>query len=218
MKVQTDIFLMGLIVGWGPCFTHCALILLPYIAGIHKGWRESLKATLIFSLAKIIPYIILSLIAASLGNLMVRCYYESSLSIIVFLIISLLLIISGLFLMVGGASKFSFCDKVKDKFLVRKRKGLILLGLLVDFSPCIPLFGVLAYIAYESKTILDGLILGSCFALGNLLSPLILLGVLAGGMLSFALRKPIVNKIINIILGSFLIYFGIRILVGLSVF
>lgn len=216
MKVQTDIFIMGLVLGWGPCLSFCAPILIPYIAGIHKGWKEGLKATLIFSFARIIPYIILSIIAASLGSVLIGRYYESTLAKNIFLIIASFIILLGILLIIGRFPKLSYCDRFLQREITGKMKGLVLLGVLIGFSPCIPLFGVLAYIAFVSKSVLHGLFLGSCFALGTLLSPLILLGTLAGGLPTFILRKAIISKIFNIICGISLIYFGVKILIQLG--
>lgn len=86
---------------------------------------------------------------------------------------------------------------------------MVLLGIMIGLAPCLPLFGVLTYIAFNSQNFLHGAFLGLTFGMGALISPLILIGPLAGGTATLLLKKPLVYKIFGYLCGLILIYLGI---------
>ncbi|HID94113.1 MAG TPA: hypothetical protein EYP60_08465 [bacterium (Candidatus Stahlbacteria)] len=214
MKVSTDIFIMGIMLGWGPCLYFCTPILIPYIAGTQKGWLKGLRASLIFSFSRVIAYIMLAIIAASLGHILLRKHYESEIGSIVYLVVGLVIVLLGLAILIGKIPRLHLCQRFANGITRNSTAGIALLGLLIGLSPCIPLFGVLAYIAVESSNVIQGLFYGACFGAGTLLTPLIPMGVLAGGISSLIARKPIIFDIVSRFCGCFLIYIGVRLLIS----
>lgn len=212
MKIYIDVFILGVTLGWGPCLSFCSPILIPYIAGTQKGWWAGLRTSLGFSLARIIPYVILSLISATLGQYLINRLYQTPLGTGAAVAAGVFVLLLGILIVLEKPQPFHFCPAGKrigaDGF-----KEAILLGLLVGFAPCIPLLGLLTYIAFNSVNFLHGASLGLVFGLGTLISPLILLGPLAGQTGSLLLKKPLVYKIFTRICGIVLIYFGTGLLI-----
>ena len=87
--------------------------------------------------------------------------------------------------------------------------SIAIVGLLIGFSPCIPLFGVLSYIAFESKTIFDGIFYALCFGAGTMISPLIPIGVLASGLQDLIKLNKVI-EIIRRVCGIYLVYIGMK--------
>ncbi|MDI6839712.1 MAG: sulfite exporter TauE/SafE family protein [bacterium] len=204
---------MGITLGWGPCLSFCSPILVSYIAGTQRGWLSGLWNILVFSFVRVSAYIILAGIAASIGQLVVRNYYESAFGRLLYPIVGIVIVILGILIILNKSPNFQFCSKFIKNTLQNNLKGVIILGLLIGFSPCIPLFGVLTYIAFEAKTLLQAIFYGSCFGAGTILTPLIPIGILAGGIPSIILRKPKVLDIFIRICGAILVYFGIKLII-----
>ena len=214
MKVSTDIFIMGILLGWGPCLAFCAPIVVPYIAASQKGWLKGFRAALIFSVSRILPYMLLALVASSLGHLLIRRYYESRIGLSIYLLAGLFILILGILLILGKNPHWRICQILTKHTTGNSLKGIISLGLLIGFAPCIPLFGGLTYIAFVSQNFFQGLFYGACFGAGTLLSPLLLFGLVAGGLPPLILRKPVVYNIFSRLCGCLLVYFGIRLISG----
>lgn len=213
MKVSTDIFIMGIILGWGPCLSFCAPIIFPYIMATQSRWLKGLKSVIVFSLSRIISYIILALIATAFGQLVISKFYESKMGENIYLIIGLFILSIGIILLLGKSPNLKFCQILHKYTTSGSLKSLIIFGLLIGFSPCIPLLGILAYITLVSKNILYGGFLGLCFGLGTLLSPLIPLGILSGGLPKLLFRREKFLDIFNRICGIFLIYLGFQLVI-----
>ena len=214
MKVSTDIFIMGVCLGWGPCLSFCAPVIIPYIAASQSGWLKGLRAVIVFSLSRVAPYMILALIASSLGQLLIRRYYESKAGMVVYLVAGIFISILGLFFLFGQRPGVKICRPLAKSMTRSSLKELIGLGLMIGFTPCIPLFGVLTYIAFVSENIFEGLFYGVCFGVGTLLSPLLLFGCVAGGLSTLLLRKPSIYRFFSRVCGGFLFYFGVRLAIS----
>ncbi|MBN2097613.1 MAG: sulfite exporter TauE/SafE family protein [Candidatus Omnitrophica bacterium] len=208
MKIYIDVFVAGVTLGWGPCLYFCAPILLPYIAGAQKDWLAGLKISLAFSLARILPYTILSIISATLGQYLIRRFYQGFEGLIIYFAVGGLITLLGIIILIGKSAQFHSCLPFK-KIAAKGVKEMFLLGLIVGLAPCIPLLGVLAYIAVYAEHFWQGALLGVLFGLGTLVSPLILLGPLAGETARLLFKKPLVYKIFSRICGLFLLYLGI---------
>lgn len=79
---------------------------------------------------------------------------------------------------------------------------MVLLGLVVGVSPCLPLLGVLTEIMFIADKFYQGWLLGLAFGLGTLISPLLVLGTLAP-------LVPLKTQRLNFICGLLLIAAGL---------
>lgn len=205
---------MGVMLGWGPCLSFCTPILISYIAGSQQGWLRGLWNVLVFSVTRVLAYIILAIVAVSIGHTVVRSCYETSFGQYIYLGVSIIVILLGVLLLLNKSPHFRLCRRLIKSPIRNNVGGMSVLGLIIGFSPCIPLFGVLAYIAFEAKSLFQAVFYGACFGAGTILTPLIPMGILAGGFPSLLLRKPVIFDIFTRICGCFLIYFGIKLITG----
>ncbi len=212
MKISTDLFIMGITLGWGPCLGFCSPIIASYIAGTQKGWTRGLWNTLIFSFTRVVAYIILANIAFLMGHMVIRNYYESKAGQFIYLGVGVVIIILGILLIFNKNPHYGFCKRFIKNPLQNNLKGTVLLGFIIGFAPCIPLFGVLAYIAFESRNLLEASFYGGCFGAGTFLTPLIPIGILAGGIPTLISRKHKIYDILTRICGGILVYFGIKVI------
>ncbi|MFH1245487.1 MAG: sulfite exporter TauE/SafE family protein [Candidatus Omnitrophota bacterium] len=212
MKLFLDVFMIGVALSWGQCLAFCAPIMLPYVAATQQGWREGYKAGLVFSLARIIPYVILSLLSAGLGRCIISKAYESYAGAVVDGIMGGCLVVLGIVIISKQSLHFWGCPSVKTHPAPGDspggRKGLFLLGLLTGFAPCVPMIGLLVYIAFKAENLLQGALFGLAFGIGTLVSPLFLFASLSGGAAGFLRKKPQVYKVFSGICGLILLYFG----------
>jgi sulfite exporter TauE/SafE len=213
MKTSTDIFLMGIMLGWGPCLSFCLPIITPLIAGTQKGWGRGLWSILVFSLSRILAYLVLAIVAAGIGQLIVRRYYESTFGCLIYPIVGVIVVVIGVHLALGRGHKSLGCRKSFGLHGRDGLKGMAILGLLIGFSPCVPLFGVLTYIALEARTLVQACYYGACFGVGTLLTPLIPVGALAGGIPSLV-QWPRVFDIMRRLCGGYLVYVGVKLVLS----
>ena len=195
------LLLQGFFLGYGPCLMTCAPILLPYVLS-KKHWKEGLIATLEFSLARLLVYVILGGVAGYIGAFLVQFYFTTLFSFYIKGALAFVLILIGLLIMFGKGTQLGFCRI--------ERGNMFLLGLLVGLSPCFPLVGILLEIALLSDSLIKGMIYSFAFSIGTIISPLLILGAIAphvGTKVSQKLRE------------GFVFVCGILIiLMGLSVF
>ena len=202
---------MGIMAGWGPCLSFCAPIVLPLIAGTQSGWQKGLWSILAFSFSRVFAYIVLAVISYGIGHSI-----DISTNISLHIVIGSIIIILGVLMILNRSPDFKICNRFIRNPFDNSLKAPIILGLLIGVSPCVPLFGALAYIAFESKTYFSALFLGSCFGVGTLLTPLIPIGILAGSIPSLTRwQKGATSKVFDIfrrVCGGYLAYIGIKLL------
>lgn len=90
---------------------------------------------------------------------------------------------------------------------------MFILGVLLGFAPCLPLIGILTYIAVKSTNPWQGLIYAGCFGLGNIIIVLLLGGFSASLLARY---KPKIGKAQDILAkasGFFLTIWGSMLLV-----
>ena len=217
VKIYVDVFITGITLSWGPCLSFCTPLLLPYIAATQKGWFSGLKATLAFSLARIASYALLSLFSALLGQSLLRTFYESNVRLVIYILASFFILLLGMIILIGKYPRPHICQFLSKQVGSESLKGMVLLGMFVGIMPCMPLLGVLTYIAFTSQNILEGVGLGLIFGLGTLISPLILFGPFASVISSLLFKKPLVYKIFNRICGLILIYLGMGMIIRMVI-
>lgn len=207
MKSYFDVFMLGLTLSWGLCLSFCSPVVVPYIGATQKNWLDGLKVSLAFSLSRIAAYITLSVISARLGQYLIQKFYSGQASAIIPLATGGLITLLGIIILLGRSPYFCLCPG-GSKFSGQGIREMALLGLLVGFAPCLPLIGLLAYIAFNARGILEAALLGLTFGLGTLISPLLLLGPLTGSLAPLLAKRPAISKIIQRACGLVLIYVG----------
>lgn len=199
---------MGLMLGWGPCLAFCTPIVLPYIAGSRRGWLEATRGILIFSLARIAVYGLLGLVASLLGGLARERFFSEQWGWAIWTFGIGFVLILGILLLLGRAPRLGFCRVLRRELVDNSIRSMIFLGVVIGILPCAPLLGTLAYIAYLSESALAGALWGLSFGLGTASSPLIILGVLAGGLPGTLIRSPRIYSIFSRVCGLVLIGFA----------
>jgi len=213
MKEYTALFITGLLMGLGPCLAFCGPILFPYIAGSKRSWLGGLKDILIFSTSRVVIYGLLGLLASSTGYFLAEVISSSKLNLIKYLGAGTFVLLLGIIMMLGR-TRLPFCRILHRETIEKSAKSMILLGILIGVSPCLPLLGALTTIAGLAKGPLVGAFWGLSFGLGTVISPLIILALVAGGLGKLLSLKPILHQVASRLCGCFLIYFGIRLILG----
>ena len=208
------IILQGFVVGSGPCVLICAPVLIPYIAGTQKTWWGGLKATLVFSLTRLLVYVLLGALSGYIGSWLVKLFIASAFTYWVWTFGAGLIIALGLIIMVAGNFDSPVCGYLSRSFIKDPTTGMILLGLIVGVSPCLPLIGIMAEIAIFSANIFVGALYGLAFGIGTVISPMLLLGALAPVLPAGLLKKETSLKIFNFICGALMVMAGVYILFG----
>lgn len=210
MEVPLELFLTGLTLGFGPCLLFCVPIIIPYVAGTSSNWMEGLKATMAFSLSRLSAYILLGLAAGYSGMIMIDFLSHTSFCLYIWIVGGLFISFLGLLILFGLEPRLAFHRVFKlnvDGGLL----SLVFLGFVVGMTPCAPLIGVLTYIALDVRTPLAGAFHTLCFGLGaSIVSPVILLGVVAGGAPSLIFKMPRIHEIFKRSCGVMLILLGVR--------
>jgi sulfite exporter TauE/SafE len=209
-KAIFSMFLSGLLFGSGPCIASCGPVLISYIAGTQKNISKAITVYILFSLARIFVYLVLGLLVFLLGRLAVQGLMEHY-SRYALILGGCFIFLIGLLIAGGGKFHFNPCRFLQKDFLENDKKSIVLLGLIIGFLPCLPLFAILTYVGFVSKTWLDSLLYSFYFGLGTFLSPLILLAGFAGVIPKFLSRgKVIYAKIFRIICGLIIMVLGIQ--------
>jgi sulfite exporter TauE/SafE len=191
----------------------CAPILIPYIASTKKTWWEGLWATLVFSLVRTFAYTLLGLIAF-LSYRLVEMIANPAKNPYLGLCAGIFVVFLGILLVVLRKEIHLPVFKLLGKeFLEKVTQSMILLGLLIGFSPCLPLIGALTLIATHAQSAFEGAFLGLSFGVGTLLSPLLILGLLAGFLPGEIIKNQKVFRIFKMVCGILLILFGLNLIV-----
>lgn len=198
-------FIQGFLVGSGPCFLTCAPLVLPFIAGTKRNWREGLEAVLIFGLTRVFVYTLLSGVVGYIGTYLFRLFYDQAWGMAIRLAAALFIIFIGTAMIIGQRFNNPLCNYIQRETLESKVKSMVILGLIVALAPCLPLIAVLTEIMFVAEKFYQGWLYGLSFGLGTLISPLLILGALVPGL-------PVKPSRLNFICGLLLIAAGLYIL------
>jgi len=204
-----ELFTTGLLMGFGPCLLYCAPVLLSYIVGTSDNWRQGLRTTLAFSIARLLAYGLLGTAAGVSGQLIGRFIQSAPL---IEILGGVIIAAMGTLMVLGKEAGPRLCT------LLRSEGNPALLGFLTGLSPCPPLVGVLIGIALSTTSPgfnpgLMGALYGLAFGSGTLLSPLLALGPLAGGFSGRLMGKPILHIWLQRLSGLVLFAFGLHLAV-----
>ena len=159
----------------GPCFLICAPVLITYIAGSKKAWREVFKDIFVFLSGRLLAYILLGALAGFSGAALKKIT-GSSLSSYLQKLAGAVTILFAIIVLTNKNNGACRTDHGK----IYNFTGVFVFGLLTGISPCAPLLALLFDITLMSKGAVDGMIYAFFFGLGTFLSGLITIGVITG--------------------------------------
>ena len=210
-RIAVSIFLLGLLFGSGPCLVSCGPMLISYAAGTRKNINAGILFYSLFSLARVLVYLVFSLTIFFLGRLALDNRISGSFSKYLFIIGGAFLILIGFLMAIGRGISLKPCQGLYDNFIEKDNKSAIMLGLIAGLLPCAPLLAVFSYLGLISKSWLLALFYALSFGLGTFISPLVLLTLLAGVMPSLLLKNNKTGeRVFNFLCGAILIFLGLR--------
>lgn len=212
MSTAVELFIIGITVSFGPCLAFCAPVILPYIAATRKGWREGLKATLIFMFTRLMAYVLLGFLAGQFGRLLTTGLHQYE--HLIFCVGGLFICLLGLLIIFSGHYSHYLCRVLRREMVDNNVRGPVLLGLTLGILPCLPFLGVLAYIALKTQTSWEGAFYGLAFGAGKFISPLIPLGVLASALPAGLIKNHKIYVFFSRVCGFILFLIGVKLLVS----
>jgi len=217
MSTLGALFATGLALGISQCMLSCAPLLLLYVAGTAVGWKEGLKAALVFSLARVLAYSILGALVGFLGMRLVDCFRGETFIPWVQLVAGAFVSLLGILIMLGRNPQLHLCRYFSKHTLNNSILSMGLLGFLIGVVPyCAPFLGILTYIAFAVRDPLLGALYGLFFGLGAaLVTPLLVAGPLAVLIPKLVFKSPLLLEIFRRVSGVILLIFGIRLIVML---
>lgn len=214
-KVAWSLFLTGLFLGVGPCLATCGPLLVSYIAATKENMLGGLKTYIVFSVTRMAVYIAFGALAGFFGELVLQRFLESNSLKIIFFLFGLFLFFVGLLLVIEKSYFGARCNGLIHKYLGSKdTKSVVIFGLIVSFSPCLPLIAVLGYIALISDTWLKGIVYMGSFGLGTVISPMIFLSIGAGWLADVLKSHERVSIALKAVCGIILAYLGITLMLS----
>ena len=204
--------LQGFLIGSGPCIIICAPILLPYIAGTKRTWQDGLKATLVFSLTRLVVYTFMGGVVGYVGYYLFQLFHGQIWAKFLWIFAGLFIIALGILIAFGKGIKNPVCQLLQKQTVENSTKSMIFLGLVIGFSPCLPLLAVLTEIMFLAEEFYQGFLYGFAFGIGTVISPLLLLGALAPLIPAKLIKTDKAMKIFNVVCGALLILVGLYII------
>ncbi|MDD5492106.1 MAG: sulfite exporter TauE/SafE family protein [bacterium] len=203
------IFITGLTAGAGPCLLSCAPVLLPLLTVTAKNEQHGIKTTILFVLGRLAAYLFLGFLAGWSIRWLDKFDPAAPLPAVIRVGAAGFIIMLGALIIIGRGISFHSCDRFIKYFIDKNHKSMFILGILIGFAPCLPLLGILTYIAIKAATPWQGLVYAGCFGIGNILI-ILLLGVFSSVLL-VRYRQSIGRgqKILGQACGLFLILWGI---------
>lgn len=175
----TYILIQGFVVGAGPCVLICAPILLPYLVSTKNTWQEGLRATLVFGLTRLLVYTFLGGMVGYVGYYLFQLFYSQFWRKMLWGFAGIFIFILGLLIFLGKKMENPLCRYLQEHTLESSTKSMVILGVVVGLSPCLPLLAILTEIMFISEKFYQGFLYGLAFGLGTVISPLLLLGASA---------------------------------------
>jgi len=197
----------GFTMGWGPCLTYTAPLLLPYIGATKRSWHDGLKVGLAFSIGRLLALAILGGLA-TVAFSFINQFFPPQRSGWLYLISALFMIAMGILIILGKGFKMHVGRGILDK----GTKSMFLFGFLMGIAPCVPYVAILTYIACVAEdTVLAGVLYAALFATGTAVAPMVL-GTLMGIIPGKLLRSHRLYKSFQVVCGVVLVLFGFQLI------
>lgn len=210
------LFLTGLALGTSQCALTCSPMLGLYVVGSSKSWGDGLKATLIFSLSRLLSYLFLGFVAGISSVFITDIFPSYSFSFYVWILAGSFLSLLGALIILGKEPHLKLCHLLKRHMIDGSTKSMALLGFIIGFAPCAPLLALLSYIALAAKGPLLGAFYGLCFGIGPaVITPIVITGVLASVVPSAVFKTPRIYQFFRQMCGVLLLVYGIKLITQL---
>ena len=168
IKTIGSIFLLGLSFGLGPCVASCGPVLVSYIAGTGKNIYKGFLVYVLFSLSRVISYIILALAVFYLGRFAEQRLFTAVLYKSLLILGGLFIAIVGVLMSLGKKIELAPFKFLYRHLLERDKKSILGLGFIIGLLPCGPLVAVLSYLGLVSKSWPQSIAYSVAFGLGRL--------------------------------------------------
>jgi len=213
MSIAGELFIAGLTLGASQCILSCVPMLTLYVAGTREGWKEGLKATLIFSFSRLFTYVLLGFLAGFSGMFLADFLQGPGFGSYLWVSAGAFVSLIGVLVILGKEPRFHLCRVLSQHTVNDSTKSMALLGFIVGVAPCAPLLGILTYIAFSVKDSLLGAIYAFCFGIGTtIITPIVVLGVLSSVVPRLLFKNPKILDIFRRSCGLLLLFFGIRLI------
>jgi sulfite exporter TauE/SafE len=197
----------GFVMGWGPCLTYTAPLLLPYIGATTTTWQDGLKVGVVFSIGRLLALAILGGLVTMVFS-RINQFFPPQRSGWVYGIVSLFMIVMGICIILGKGFKIP----IGNNMLKRGTESMFLFGFLMGVAPCVPYVAILTYIACIAENdVLAGMQHATVFALGTAIAPIVL-GAFMGLVPGKVLKSMKLLKTFQAVCGIVLIFFGFHLL------
>jgi sulfite exporter TauE/SafE len=201
------LLIAGFTMGWGPCLTYTAPLLLPYIGGTKTNWQGGLRVGLIFSIGRLLALAVLGGLA-TVAFSFINQFFPPQKSGWLYLVSAGFMIMIGILIILGKGFKIGFGKSILDKGTA----SMFLFGFLMGIAPCVPYVAVLTYIACVAENaVLAGVLYAAVFAVGTAIAPIVL-GTLMGIIPGELFKSAKWLRAFNLICGVVLILFGFQLI------
>jgi sulfite exporter TauE/SafE len=177
----------------------------------HKSsLRQSFSSYLIFSGGRLLSYAawgLVCVLAAAFFQSEALSRYDQG----IYLVLGGFIVLLGLATLLGKNSLFQKACEAIHRGDVR---NVGVAGFLAGLSPCLPLIGILNYVAIISKSPLEAMFFSFVFGLGTVVSPLAVLVVLSGRISETLSQNKKFKYFVQCLSAAILIFLGARIIGG----
>ena len=110
------LLIAGFSMGWGPCLTFTAPLLLPYIGATKRDWQGGLMVGLVFSIGRLLALTILGGLA-TVAFSFINQFFPPQKSAWLYLIVAFFMITTGILIILGEGFKKHIGKSMLDKGL-----------------------------------------------------------------------------------------------------
>lgn len=213
IRIIISLFLTGIALGAGPCMASCGPLLISYTAATKRGFKDSLRVYVIFSLSRIFVYLVLGLLIGLFSQYFLHQNFQETVSKYAYIVGGAFISLIGLLVILGKEPNSKFCQVLRKNLIEKDTKSILIFGLIVGISPCGPLIAVLSYIGLTSFSWLKGMLFSLSFGLGTIISPLLFLVLLAGFINKIFKNKENFYQLFQKFCGFILCLFGLYLLI-----
>jgi len=195
----------GFVMGWGPCLTYTAPLILPYVGATRTNWQGGLRVAVVFSVGRLLALALLGGLA-TVAFSRINQFFPPQRSAWLYAIAALFMIAMGGLIIMGKGLRMP----IGNRLLQRGTESMFVFGFLMGVAPCVPYVAILTYIACVAENaVLAGMMYGAVFAVGTAIAPAVL-GTLVGIIPGTLLRSAKLLRAFQLVCGVVLILFGFQ--------